>query len=316
MEDMPIDIEELGAKPVGDYVNDLPYLKMRLRMALTGTACKSSKKAWAKALQRLLAHLAEHPLPKVDDGHQEPLEWDDGTPIPLPVDPEARPISDGGVTPVTEDQITHALEEIATLDIGDWSQIVMASEHPVAAIFTNQSIRGIELGANHMTKLSEAADEEYHFAIDVSLGLNDHHVRLTLIGVRIGEEYDWRSAEPTLVDPRTCIVIQDMVKDQIPDLSGGDVWKLLDEDLIKQIERRADDTLPDGAEHLHQVGLHHLALRMDVERIVITGTAQNAECIVRSWVVLTGGIETPCLLRCRASVGSTPYLIAVSLSEM
>lgn len=313
MEDLPTDVERLADLPVGGYVDGLPYLEMRLRMALTGTAAMPTDDVWARALKRLLAHLAENPLPKSEDDADIASDAAGQTPVKAPTDEE---IADGAVTPPTDEQITHALSDVETLDIGEWSQIVMASDHPIAALFSDQTIKDIGLGTNGLVKLSEAVEDEYHFAIDIDLGLTDRNVRLTLVGIRIGEQYDWLSAEPTLVDPGTCIAIHDMVRNQIPDLTGGDLWKIMDDGLMLQVERRADGALPDGSEHLHQVGLHHLSLRMDEGAIVITGTAHDAQCIVRSRIVLAGCGETPCLLRCRLSVGGSPYVTAVLLSEM
>jgi hypothetical protein len=45
---------------IGGYVNDSPYLEMRLRMKLTGTASPSNEE-WASALRTLLTHLGDNP---------------------------------------------------------------------------------------------------------------------------------------------------------------------------------------------------------------------------------------------------------------
>jgi len=50
-------------EPVGEYVDDPPYLEMRLRMLLTGSAAMPTDKVWAESLKRLLSHLEQHPLP-------------------------------------------------------------------------------------------------------------------------------------------------------------------------------------------------------------------------------------------------------------
>ncbi len=46
----------------GGYVNDPPYLEMRLRMLLTGTASPTDEQ-WGKALKGLLHHLDDNVCP-------------------------------------------------------------------------------------------------------------------------------------------------------------------------------------------------------------------------------------------------------------
>jgi hypothetical protein len=51
-------MQDYSDEPVGDYVNDPPYLEMRLRMRLTGTASPTPE-VWAAALTKLLEGLGD-----------------------------------------------------------------------------------------------------------------------------------------------------------------------------------------------------------------------------------------------------------------
>lgn len=241
--------------PTGGYVYETPYLEMRLRMALTGSARIPSDDAWAKALSRLLAHLDEHPLEAVVEEGTAPAATGPGWP-----------------------ELDHAMAAVRSFDVGDWTNLVMASEHPVAGRFEGRVIAGVAVGEYRMVTILDDPDEDRGpaFALDVDIAFDVGSVGLTVFGTRNGDDYDWHYADLTLrdADARRAAIgkaVAELPKD------GPGILAVMEDDLRENLRSRLPDlgTETDGTV---------VRLEVDDARHAVTGTPDDCACVIAAHV--------------------------------
>jgi hypothetical protein len=152
--------------PVGDYVYDPPYLEMRLRMALTGTAAPS-KEVWSSALRKLLDHLAENPIDREEDKPTilvRLIEAMRGMDLERDLIPLARTSMTG-----LEDEMAGRTMDGCTLLLSGITRLGIDSE-------------GLE---------TICVNAKMNFADDPI----DGSIRVSLIGKDTGEGFDWRTMD-------------------------------------------------------------------------------------------------------------------------
>jgi hypothetical protein len=165
--------------PVGDYVNDPPYLEMRLRMLLTGTASPDGR-TWGDALKALLAHLAREPVPIAGkDDHASALTE----------------------TRVDEDDLLCRIQaeaDIMDLD-DDVVPLVMGSDTPIVNRLYGRAIHAAETHRDSLVHLTMDGRGGGTFAVDIELELEDQNVGpkqiLTFFGAYDAASIEWSHAD-------------------------------------------------------------------------------------------------------------------------
>lgn len=260
----------------GEYVDTVPYLEMRLRMVLTGSAQMPDDATWAKELKRLLAHLREHPMKA-----------------------ERKPALAACAAPISWDEMQHALSAVRDLAAWDWTSLVMGSDHPIAARFENARIMGVSLGANRMERLIVHDARRFGFALDVDVAFESGSLNLTVMGTRNGDEYRWHWADPTLADAKARETALDNAVTAIPD-HPLEIGRLLDGGVSAAIDLRVMETGIADAENPPK-----LAIETDVGCVAITGTAKDAFCVIRARITLGAEIAVPAVLCVRVADADT-----------
>lgn len=238
--------------PTGGYVYETPYLEMRLRMALTGSAQMPSDDAWAKALSRLLAHLDAHPMDAV-------IEADGAA---------------ATTASVAWPELDHAMEAVRMLHIDDWSDLVMHSQHPIAARFKERTIVGVAVGEHRMVAVLDDPDDSRGpiIALDVDIAFDVGSIGLTVFGNRIGDDYDWHYADLTVrdADARRFAVEKVIAELQT---GGPDILDAMESDVRDKLKSRLPDL---GRETDATV----VRLEADAARHAVTGTADDCICVI------------------------------------
>ena len=165
--------------PVGEYVNDPPYLEMRLRMLLTGTASPDPR-TWGDSLKALLSHLALNPVPIVGKDEDASALTD-------------RPMDD-------DDLLCRIQAEADILDLDDdVIPLVMGSDTPIVNRLYGRAIRGAETRRNSLVHLTMDGRGGGTFAVDVELDLEDQDTGqkqiLTFFGTYDDVSIEWSHAD-------------------------------------------------------------------------------------------------------------------------
>lgn len=246
----------------GEYVHTVPYLEMRLRMALTGDARMPDDATWAKALADLLAHLREHPM-----------------------QPRSEPASGPTAEPCDWEDAQHALSAVRAFDVGEWMELVMASDHPIAGRFDGRTITGVSLGARGMTCLVKRGPKEFDFSLDVDIALDSGSVNLTIAGLRTGDEYQWHFADLTLGEIRARERVLRIARTAIP-RHPPHIAGLIDKGLWSII----------GLETGGRTDASMIGITVDVDEAVLLGTGENATCIIPGKVRVHPDIIVPAVI--------------------
>lgn len=270
--------------PVGDYVYEPPYLEMRLRMLLTGSASPSDR-TWAKALTRLLDHLGSHPVPD-EEGHG---------------DAEAEPNNT-----MNSDAFTAVLaHEVRLLDLhDDYVPFVMASDTPLVPRLNSRILDWTEVPADTIVDLLRHEDGTRDFAVDVVLHFEDADdaptLTLTLFGTYRGDSIEWSYADLSNgdipADERSTMT--DAIIPFVNAMRCVDLKAVADSDLDDMIE-------PDAS----------IVVDVRRERIVTTGMEDLRAFICGASVIVgtdAGAITIPCIVHGRFEDGK-PTITAVSL---
>lgn len=159
-------IADAADLPVGDYVYDPPYLEMRLRMALTGTA-SPSKEVWSSALRGLLDHLAKNPI----DG-----EEDKPTILVRLIETMKGMDLERDLIPLAETSMTGLKESISGRTLDNCTLLLS---------------RMIKLGVDSDGLETVCVNAKMNFADDPV----DGSVSVCLIGKDTGRGFDWRTMD-------------------------------------------------------------------------------------------------------------------------
>lgn len=270
--------------PVGDYVYEPPYLEMRLRMLLTGSAGPSDR-TWAKALTRLLEHLENHPVPEEDGkAADETSQYTDTI----------------GTTAFT----TALAEEIRLLDLhDDYVPLVMASDTPLVSGLVGRILDWTEIQADTVVDLVRHDDGARIFAVDVVLHFEDADgpptIALTLFGTHRDDAIEWSSADLSNKDMPA--EERSVMESAILECAGAmrlvDVKAVADSDLDHMIEPAASIVIDPARERMMTTGMEDL-------RAFVCGASMIVEAD-------GGTITIPCIIHGHFDDG-TPTITAVS----
>lgn len=285
-ENETMDLHHAIDAPVGDYVNDPPYLEMRLRMLLTGTASPTGR-AWAESLKRLLDHLEANPVPDA-----ERALTDERT---VPAD-----------TPTNADAFADDLaDEIRMLDLDDdYIPLVMGSDTPLVERMGGRVLDWTEVLTGGIVDLVRRENGTRDFAVEVILHLEDPKgpptIALTLLGTDRKGSIEWSSADLSTHDlpAETRDPMIDRIIGSLGGMGTADLRSVADSDLVDLMQ-------PDRP------------IIMDVrrERVVLTGMEDLHAFVAGASVIVNadgGAVTIPCILHGTIEDGAV-HVTAVSL---